>query len=113
MMQQLAAGAKQAGQAAPSLEVSLLDLASLASVKAFVQRWEQQQRPLHILINNAGMFNMGGEAAGGRGAAPRLSRAPQQHSTHVSSGSSGCQPTPCRRCFFLLPCFGRIHTCMA
>lgn len=59
MMEQLAAAAKQAGQAAPSLEVSLLDLASLASVEAFVQRWEQQQRPLHILINNAGMFNMG------------------------------------------------------
>lgn len=61
MVKQLAAEAKQAGRPAPSLEVSLLDLASLESVRGFVQRWEQQQRPLHILINNAGMFNMGGE----------------------------------------------------
>lgn len=59
MMRQLAADAKKAGQPSPSLEVSLLDLASFASVRDFVQRWEQQQRPLHVLINNAGMFNMG------------------------------------------------------
>jgi NAD(P)-dependent dehydrogenase (short-subunit alcohol dehydrogenase family) len=63
MMQQLAADAAAAGQPAPSLELSLLDLASLASVRGFVQRWEEQARPLHVLINNAGMFNMGGEPA--------------------------------------------------
>lgn len=59
LLKRLAADAQAAGQAAPSLEVSLLDLASLASVKDFVQRWEQRRRPLHILINNAGMFSMG------------------------------------------------------
>lgn len=61
MVKQLTAEAEQAGRPAPSLEVSLLDLSSLESVRAFVQRWEQQQRPLHVLILNAGMFNMGGE----------------------------------------------------
>jgi NAD(P)-dependent dehydrogenase (short-subunit alcohol dehydrogenase family) len=61
LLKRLAADAQAAGQAAPSLEVSLLDLASLASVKDFVQRWEQRRRPLHILINNAGMFSMGGK----------------------------------------------------
>jgi hypothetical protein len=64
LMKRLAAAAESAGQSAPSLEVSLLDLASLASVKDFVLRWEQQRRPLHILINNAGMFNMGGKTRG-------------------------------------------------
>lgn len=59
MVESLKGAAQQAGRAPPSLEVNLLDLASLDSVRSFVQRWEQQQRPLHILINNAGMFNMG------------------------------------------------------
>lgn len=68
MVQALTAEAKQAGRPAPSLEVSLLDLASLESVRAFVQRWEQQRRPLHCLICNAGMFNMGGEEGEGLGA---------------------------------------------
>lgn len=62
MAQQLMVAAAAAGQPAPSTEVSLLDLASLASVRDFVQRWEQQQRPLHVLVNNAGMFAMGGAA---------------------------------------------------
>jgi NAD(P)-dependent dehydrogenase (short-subunit alcohol dehydrogenase family) len=65
MVQQLTAAAKQAGAPAPCLEVSLLDLASLQSVRGFVERWEQQQRPLHQLINNAGLFNMGGEFLAG------------------------------------------------
>jgi len=64
MVESLKGAAQQAGRAPPSLEVNLLDLASLDSVRSFVQRWEQQQRPLHILINNAGMFNMGGELTG-------------------------------------------------
>jgi NAD(P)-dependent dehydrogenase (short-subunit alcohol dehydrogenase family) len=38
-----------------------LDLASLASVHRFVERWESKGRPLHILVNNAGIFSMGGE----------------------------------------------------
>lgn len=60
MVQQLTEQAAAAGRAAPSLEVNLLDLASLESVRQFVARW--QERPLHVLINNAGMFNMGGAA---------------------------------------------------
>ena len=36
------------------IELELLDLASLKSVRAFVQRFLEKKRPLHILINNAG-----------------------------------------------------------
>lgn len=63
LIKQLQAAAAAAKRKPPSLEVSLLDLASLESVRQFVQRWEQQQRPLHVLINNAGVFNMGGEVS--------------------------------------------------
>ncbi|CAL5227473.1 g10450 [Coccomyxa viridis] len=41
----------------PSLEVQILDVACLDSVRKFASSW--QQRPLHILVNNAGMFTMG------------------------------------------------------
>jgi NAD(P)-dependent dehydrogenase (short-subunit alcohol dehydrogenase family) len=58
MIAQLNREAAAAGSPPPKLEVSLLDLASLQSVRQFVERW--QQRPLHVLVNNAGMFNMGG-----------------------------------------------------
>ncbi|WIA09975.1 hypothetical protein OEZ85_010187 [Tetradesmus obliquus] len=57
MVAQLRKEAAAAGSPAPHLEVNLLDLASLESVRQFVERW--QQRPLHVLVNNAGMFNMG------------------------------------------------------
>lgn len=38
------------------VEASHLDLASLASVRAFVERFLAQGRPLHLLINNAGIM---------------------------------------------------------
>jgi NAD(P)-dependent dehydrogenase (short-subunit alcohol dehydrogenase family) len=38
------------------VEVGMLDLASLASVRAFVADYLAQSRPLHILINNAGVM---------------------------------------------------------
>ena len=41
-----------------------LDLASLKSVREFGAKWEQSGRELHILINNAGVLNMGGVKAG-------------------------------------------------
>ena len=41
----------------PSLEVRQLDVADLDSVRSFVDAWGD--RPLHILVNNAGVFNMG------------------------------------------------------
>ncbi|KAF8069597.1 hypothetical protein HT031_001714 [Scenedesmus sp. PABB004] len=59
MVAALTADAAAAGRRAPSLEVSLLDLASLDSVRDFVERWEAGGRALHVLINNAGLFNMG------------------------------------------------------
>jgi NAD(P)-dependent dehydrogenase (short-subunit alcohol dehydrogenase family) len=60
MVAQLKEEAAAEGLPTPSLELALLDLDSLDSVRQFVQRWEQQQRPLHALVNNAGLFNMGG-----------------------------------------------------
>jgi hypothetical protein len=48
------------GYPPPSLEVQLLDLSELSSVRAFAEAWRKQGRPLHILINNAGVLNMTG-----------------------------------------------------
>ncbi|KAJ3089246.1 hypothetical protein HK102_006830, partial [Quaeritorhiza haematococci] len=33
-----------------------IDLSSLASVRAFCERWQQSSRPIHYLINNAGVM---------------------------------------------------------
>ena len=56
----LEANAQEHGNSKPQAEVMLLDVSSLQSVRSFVQRWNQQQRPLHCLINNAGIFDIGG-----------------------------------------------------
>jgi NAD(P)-dependent dehydrogenase (short-subunit alcohol dehydrogenase family) len=40
----------------PSVEARDLDLASLGSVRAFVEGYLAERRPLHILINNAGIM---------------------------------------------------------
>ena len=39
----------------PNVEVEKLELGSLASVNEFVKRYLEKKRPLHILINNAGI----------------------------------------------------------
>ncbi|PRW61076.1 short-chain dehydrogenase reductase SDR [Chlorella sorokiniana] len=52
--EQAAAG----GQPAPKLEVQELDLSSLQSVRQFAQAWRSSRRPLHVLVNNAGIFAM-------------------------------------------------------
>lgn len=44
-----------------TVEVWQLDLALMSSVKAFAERWEKTQRPLHVLINNAGIYSMSSE----------------------------------------------------
>ncbi len=44
-------------------QVQLLDVASLESVRRFAEDWAASGRPLHVLINNAGIFSF----AGGRG----------------------------------------------
>ncbi|XXG68335.1 hypothetical protein AAC387_Pa06g1447 [Persea americana] len=41
------------------VEVMGLDLLSLSSVRCFAQEWNRPGRPLHVLINNAGVFLMG------------------------------------------------------
>ena len=45
---------------ASSAQVQLLDVASQASVRAFARRWTDARRPLHVLVNNAGVFCFGG-----------------------------------------------------
>ena len=44
----------------PTTQVEQLDLASLRSVRAFAERWRRRKAPLHVLVNNAGIFSMGG-----------------------------------------------------
>ncbi|KAL3754919.1 hypothetical protein ACJRO7_002067 [Eucalyptus globulus] len=42
------------------VEVMELDLLSLSSVRQFTAKWDQSGKPLHILINNAGILLLGG-----------------------------------------------------
>ena len=44
----------------PHVEFLPLDLSSLNSVRDFVQLFKKKQLPLHILVNNAGVFNARG-----------------------------------------------------
>ena len=48
-------------------QVEQLDLASLRSVRAFAERWRRRKAPLHVLVNNAGMFSMGSAPRTGLG----------------------------------------------
>ncbi len=41
------------------LQVEVLDVALLSSVRNFAQRWDASKRPLHVLINNAGIMSFG------------------------------------------------------
>ena len=50
--------ARQHGNDKPQAEVMLLDVSSLQSVRSFARSWNQ--RPLHCLVNNAGIFDIGG-----------------------------------------------------
>lgn len=50
--------AKANGNSRPQAEVMLLDVSSMQSVRSFAQQWNQRQKPLHCLINNAGVFDM-------------------------------------------------------
>ena len=44
----------------PLVEFLPLDLASLDSVRTFVKLFKEKQLPLHVLVNNAGVFNTRG-----------------------------------------------------
>ncbi|KAL6952292.1 hypothetical protein U1Q18_045362 [Sarracenia purpurea var. burkii] len=44
-----------------NIEVMQLDLLSLDSVANFAEAWNARSGPLHILINNAGIFSLGGQ----------------------------------------------------
>lgn len=41
-------------------QVAQLDVASIASIRSFATQWGK--RPLHVLINNAGLFTIGGRS---------------------------------------------------
>lgn len=43
-----------------TLKVMELDLISLDSVARFADAWNARMEPLHVLINNAGIFTIGG-----------------------------------------------------
>ncbi|KAK4799965.1 hypothetical protein SAY86_025330 [Trapa natans] len=43
----------------PNIEVMELDLLSLDSVARFAEAWNARLGPLHVLINNAGIFSIG------------------------------------------------------
>jgi NAD(P)-dependent dehydrogenase (short-subunit alcohol dehydrogenase family) len=60
MVTQVTQELQSQGVSKPNLEVMLLDLADLASVRRFAEQWRKQNRPLHILVNNAGLYNMTG-----------------------------------------------------
>ncbi|KAF5189917.1 Dehydrogenase/reductase SDR family member FEY [Thalictrum thalictroides] len=42
-----------------NVEVMELDLVSFSSVRQFADEWEQRDKPLHLLISNAGMLALG------------------------------------------------------
>jgi len=60
LKESLEQNAREHGNTNPQAEVMLLDVSSLQSVRSFAQRWSQRQQPLHCLINNAGIFDIGG-----------------------------------------------------
>ncbi|CAD7697626.1 unnamed protein product [Ostreobium quekettii] len=49
------------GENGPSVEVMQLDIANPDSVRSFVESWKASGKAVHVLINNAGVFQMGGE----------------------------------------------------
>lgn len=44
------------------LKAMELDLLSLDSVVRFAEAWNARLGPLHVLINNAGIFSIGGKS---------------------------------------------------
>eukprot|EP00803_Ostreobium_quekettii_P005284 evm.model.scf_37.10 EVM.evm.TU.scf_37.10 scf_37:74710-78545(+) len=47
------------GENGPSVEVMQLDIANPDSVRSFVESWKASGKAVHVLINNAGVFQMG------------------------------------------------------
>ncbi|KAL4424097.1 hypothetical protein ABPG75_001398 [Micractinium tetrahymenae] len=58
LKQQLEAEAQGAGQPQPQLEVMQLDLSSMQSVRQFAAAFRARGLPLHVLVNNAGIFTI-------------------------------------------------------
>ncbi|GMH32462.1 hypothetical protein BSKO_00296 [Bryopsis sp. KO-2023] len=57
---ELLQGQSENGNGGMQIEVRKLDVSDLDSVRQFVQDWNSTGRPLHLLINNAGVFHMAG-----------------------------------------------------
>ena len=55
--------ARREGLSTLSLEIMQLDVSQLKSIRDFVSKWRSSERPLHVLINNAGIFDIGGMIA--------------------------------------------------
>lgn len=53
------ADADAAGHRTSRLRVAPLDVSSLDSVRAFAAQWARGGAPVHVLVNNAGIFDMG------------------------------------------------------
>ena len=66
--------ARQHGNDNPQAELMLLDVSSLQSVRSFAHSWNQ--RPLHCLVNNAGIFDIGGGEI--------MGLSPPDHSVHTT-----------------------------
>ena len=67
------------------VQVRLLDVASLRSVRSFAAGWGEQ--PVHLLVNNAGIFDFGGAQLVVH-AGPRL-RACHHAAVHVQAAGRG------------------------
>lgn len=58
LKREFVAEAKADGRQAPKCDVMELDLSSIASIRAFADAWNARNLPLHVLLNNAGLFAM-------------------------------------------------------
>lgn len=61
------------------------------SVREFATKWESEKRDLHILINNAGIYAMTGEAGpGGQGARGRPSSSSSRSRSDGTTATTAC-----------------------
>lgn len=78
LQQEIVRKVAHGGCSNPQVDFMELDLSSLSSVRAFAQNWTSQT-PLHVLINNAGIFSM---------SAPR-SETPDGFEMHIGTNYLG------------------------
>ena len=77
-------------------KVEQLDVSCLASVTDFAARWDASQRPLHALVNNAGVMSFGCASCGSSSQHDTdltLYSAPDRATDHIAT-QTFC-PRPC------------------